>query len=633
MAKPKLTVYLDNHIKRDSLLYRRSISQRSETQNRVQQPDYLTIQSLFGKKSKARSLRKPDFQRATWAWSPEECVELLESVLYEQVVPSVIMWLSPDNFQYVLDGGHRISVLLAWIRDNWGDKLPDDAYRDATVQENIRKAAQRVRELLGQKQIGSFEDYIAAEEMYNDLVEKGQIPEQSMDTTSLHYAKLMRRWDAVNIGFPILWVSGDYEKAEQSFIKINKTGRSLSDWETKLVENRSSSFARAVMSIAQIGDVAHCWPVQEPEVANDPVLSGKAKEIVQKVKELHSLLFDPPYTRPINDSRQPLMATPYTRPEMKPAYLAELLTITEGKKGQKPETEALIKKDRSDRVSHIITNGLRLIDDAIDVIGNIYGPSPRSLGLMPLVYFYNKQGDYVRSLLYGMIYWLNHGSETRDVLNRKLLFTIHRKAFEEVLLQNKEFIITRISRRIGSGPEVTHQTARYYHGLLKLLIKHNDQIQSPLFSTEHKHLINTLGTSEASDTVLEESISASRTFRGQLRTEVQVTAFLDVFQTCEICRGRYFPGLFIQVDHKIPHSKGGKTAASNARITHPFCNNNRDRIEELLNGQNEIDLPAFDDPDKASRPEQLKFLFFEDSLGNEEEEELIEDELSEPSSS
>ena len=633
MAKPKLTVYLDNHIKRDSLLYRRSVGQRSETEDRVKQPDYLTIQSLFGKKSKARSLRKPDFQRATWAWSPEECVELLESVLYEQVVPSVIMWLSPDNFQYVLDGGHRISVLLAWIRDNWGDRLPDDAYRDATVQENIRKAAQRVRELLPQKQIGSFEDYIAAEDMYNDLIEKGQVPEQSMDTTSLHYAKLMRRWDAVNIGFPILWVSGDYEKAEQSFIKINKTGRSLSDWETKLVENRSSSFARAVMSIAQIGDAAHCWPVQEPEVANDPVLSDKAKEIIHKVKELHNLLFDPPYTRPINYLRQPLMATPYTRPEMKPAYLAELLTITEGKKGQKPETEALIRKDRSDRVSHIITNGLRLIDDAIDVIGNIYGPSPRSLGLMPLVYFYNKQGDYIRSLLYGMIYWLNHGSETRDVLNRKLLFTIHRKAFEEVLLQNKEFIIRRISRRIGSGPEVTHQTARYYHGLLKLIIKHQDQIQSSVFLADHNHLIDTLGVPESSDDVVEEAISPSRTFRGQLRAEVQITALLGMFKTCEICNGRYFPGLFTQVDHKTHHSKGGKTAVSNARITHPFCNNNRDKIEELLNAQNEIELPAFDDPDKSSRQEQLKFLFFEDSLENEAEEEITEDDSIEPSSS
>ena len=286
MAKSKLTVFLDHHIKRENLLYRRTISQPSLSESRPQQPPYLTIRDLNGKTSKARRLRKPNFQRATWAWSPEECVELLESVLYEQVVPSVIMWLSPDNFQYVLDGGHRISVLLAWIEDNWGDKLLEDEYKDTTVQENIRKAAQRVRELLREKKIGAFKEYIAADEIYNEIVDKGQSPDQAMDSTSLNYAKLVRRWEAIDLGFPILWVSGDYEKAEESFLKINKTGRSLSDGETKLVENRSSSFARAVMSIAQIGDMKHCWPVLEPEVANDPILNRKADQIIQKVREL-----------------------------------------------------------------------------------------------------------------------------------------------------------------------------------------------------------------------------------------------------------------------------------------------------------------------------------------------------------
>jgi hypothetical protein len=143
MAKPNLKVYLDRHIKRDNLLYRRTSEHVEDT---LEQTKHLTIKDLYGEKSKARLLRKPDFQRATWAWSPEECVELLESVLNEQVVPSVIMWLSPDNFQYVLDGGHRISVLLAWIRNNWGDTLPSEEYKDPNLEHNSKLAAQRVRE-------------------------------------------------------------------------------------------------------------------------------------------------------------------------------------------------------------------------------------------------------------------------------------------------------------------------------------------------------------------------------------------------------------------------------------------------------------------------------------------------------
>ena len=89
MPRPNLKVYLDHHIKRDNLLYKPQGKPVGSTQ---EQPTHLTIRDLWdvrNPRSKARLLRKPDFQRATWAWTPEDCVELLESVLHERVVPSV----------------------------------------------------------------------------------------------------------------------------------------------------------------------------------------------------------------------------------------------------------------------------------------------------------------------------------------------------------------------------------------------------------------------------------------------------------------------------------------------------------------------------------------------------------------
>lgn len=418
------------------MLYKRA-SSTTNGDEQIQYETHIQIRDLFGERPKARRLRKPDFQRATSAWSAKDCVDLLEDVLKEQVVPSVIMWLSPDNLQYVLDGGHRISVLLAWIRDDWGDRLSSEDYQDPVLEENSKLAAKQVRDLLKQREIGKFQEYLDAEEAHSAIESAKRIPEQEMDFVSLQYADLVRRWDAVKIGFPIQWVKGDYQKAEESFLKINKSGRRLSDWETKLVENRTSSFARTVMSIAEISNATHCWTDSDPEVRNDIKLKQKINDILANVQSLHGLLFEPPHKKPIKDEIQPLMATSLTKPETKPFYLAELLTITEGKKGQKPEWESLIKKDKNARVSHIIENGLLLTQHALTVISNIYGDSPRSLALMPLVYFYNQQGTYVRSLLYGMLYWLNHGSETREVQNRKLLFTAHRAAFEKVLIDNK----------------------------------------------------------------------------------------------------------------------------------------------------------------------------------------------------
>ncbi len=101
MAKEDLKVYLDHLIKRENLRY-----------------------DLFGEHTSSRAtlLRKPDFQRTTWSWTAEDCVSLLESIVNEQVIPSIIMWSSPENgYDYVLDGGHRISVVLAWLNDNWGE--------------------------------------------------------------------------------------------------------------------------------------------------------------------------------------------------------------------------------------------------------------------------------------------------------------------------------------------------------------------------------------------------------------------------------------------------------------------------------------------------------------------------------
>lgn len=56
------------------------------------------------------SLRKPDFQRETNHWLPEQVVSLLECFVNGDLIPSVILWQSP-TFLFVIDGGHRLSAL------------------------------------------------------------------------------------------------------------------------------------------------------------------------------------------------------------------------------------------------------------------------------------------------------------------------------------------------------------------------------------------------------------------------------------------------------------------------------------------------------------------------------------------
>jgi len=240
MAPKLLKVFLDHHIKRENLLYRRAtknstrngdLFRDSEVTRSEEVPGgfpKLLLKHLYGEDSFTPYFRKPDFQRATWSWSPVECADLLEAVLYEQVVPSIILWKSPEGYLYVLDGGHRVSVLLAWVKDDWGDRRIID-YKDAGTEKEIVRAAKEVRALLRERGIGSYEDYRLANTRFRGFKEENKIPEDFMDSTELKYAERMRQLITAEVGFPVLWVRGNYEVAEKSFLKINSTGKQLSD--------------------------------------------------------------------------------------------------------------------------------------------------------------------------------------------------------------------------------------------------------------------------------------------------------------------------------------------------------------------------------------------------------------------
>jgi len=64
-------------------------------------------------------LRKPDFQRETNHWSPEQVVTFIASFLDDELIPSLILWYSP-SYIFVIDGGHRLSALRAWMNDDYG---------------------------------------------------------------------------------------------------------------------------------------------------------------------------------------------------------------------------------------------------------------------------------------------------------------------------------------------------------------------------------------------------------------------------------------------------------------------------------------------------------------------------------
>lgn len=114
MATRTNLVNLDAMLKRADFATEKSDSASFEKFNSIPARDLASGAPI------ASLLRKPDFQRETNHWTPDQVVSLLECYINGDLIPSVILWKSP-SYLFVIDGGHRLSVLRAWIEDDYGD--------------------------------------------------------------------------------------------------------------------------------------------------------------------------------------------------------------------------------------------------------------------------------------------------------------------------------------------------------------------------------------------------------------------------------------------------------------------------------------------------------------------------------
>lgn len=153
MALRSNLVNLDALIKREDFAASDAESSSFENVSTISLRDF-TSGGLIGP-----SLRKPDFQRETNHWSPEQVVSLLECFVNGDLIPSVILWQSP-TFLFVIDGGHRLSVLKAWIDDDYGDGPTSQPFFGYHISGEQKKNATKVRALVNKK-IGSWQHFNA----------------------------------------------------------------------------------------------------------------------------------------------------------------------------------------------------------------------------------------------------------------------------------------------------------------------------------------------------------------------------------------------------------------------------------------------------------------------------------------
>lgn len=470
-----------------------------------------------------KMLRKPDFQRETNHWTPDQVKTFVSSFVDGELIPALILWRSAQHV-FVIDGGHRLSVLRAWINNDYGDGPISIAYYGLNgISEEQRRAAERARRLI-EKSVGRYSDLKGLVNA-SDLEEKQQFRVANVLTRALD----------------LQWVEGTPDVAETSFFKINSQGTRLDDVEEMLLRNRTKAIAIASRAILRAGTGNKYW-------SRFP--ADKQTQIVKAAKEFHELLFDPEADLHVRTIELPIGGT--VSPVNALALLIDFLTIASGTQAQARN----IAKDPPDTDG---SDTIKVLKLSMDIGGRLAGNNGESLGLHPAVYFYNERGVYTRHLFLGMCRLIAEAVRNNDS-NFFKKFTKVRKDLEEWLIENKSLI--------GQAFANVNRDARVFRVrdmLATLIARFN---KGGAFTVED--VFASIGLEGRIVDV--RAATTSKKVSESTKAALAIEAGLKAAPRCPICGGFLYPKKSVSYDHDVRVKDGGTGAKQNVRMTHPYCN-------------------------------------------------------------
>ena len=485
----------------------------------VDQVPSLSIENLSGTGLLASQLRKPDFQRETNQWTPHQIVSFLESFLENELIPSVILWKS-DSYVFVIDGGHRLSTLIAWINDDYGDGKKSKPYFQENISNEQRRIADRTRKLIRDR-IGTYESV------------KEALLKDGFDPNTVRRARNM-----ASRAIHLQWVSGDAEKAESSFFNINTKGTPLDEIEENLLRRRKHASAIAARSIARAATGHKYWSKFE---------RSKIEVIEEYAGKNYSLLFSPEVSHPIKTLDLPLGQN--SSPIHALQLLIEIIDICAASETGDKEPD---------------TTGDKTIESlkaCYRVLSRITGNEPGSLGLHPAIYFYSERGRNIPDLLLGMIRLIKRHVESKGD-GFFDLFTNNRNAIESNLISKKN-IISQALQIAGSKSRIAKAEA-IFEFLLDMAEK-----REPV---SDESIIQIVKPNADAKLLAVGHQKSSTGFSSETKSEIYIKATIDDSPKCSICGGRISVGKSVSFDHSLRKREGGGNHANNGQLAHPYCN-------------------------------------------------------------
>lgn len=491
-------------------------------------------------------LRKPDFQRSTSSWTPEKVRDMVIAYIEGETVPGVIVWRSPKSNLFVIDGGHRLSSIIAWINDDYGDGTISLAHYGEAQN---KAAADKTRDLL-KESVGSYRDL--KEALINPNAEqKHKDNARKLVFASLRVQELEKESDAA--------------AAEKSFLKINQQGVILSDTEKWLILARYCPNSIAARAISLKGKGGAYWERFD---------STQRKKISDLAESVYNLLFTPDLDKGEMKTTDLPIAGPYS------ASNALALVFQFVNFANDVPTKPPASRDEAEKIIPVDADGtltiqyLNRAQRAASLLSNLRTTNyMRSADLHPFVYFYSQQGHHQPTMFLAVAYWLCDLDKTEGL--PKLAVNKVRGALEDILLEYS-FLVQSISRKARGEERAVRQIKKY----LDFLLKHLSE------ETPKEKMLELIGQEFRVSTIAEPEDIETMVPGSRIPVSVKNALFIEQelknAQRCELCGAR-IPARGLSSDHRSDRKYGGSGARENVAPTHHACNSAKDKIKGMEN--------------------------------------------------
>ena len=470
-------------------------------------------------------LRKPDFQRETANWTPHQIARLVQTFCDSDIIPAVILWQNGSQL-FVVDGAHRLSALIAWIRNDYGAGSLSQSFFHGEIPERQRELHEQTAALI-EASVGSWQTY------------KGSNPIINLKDVRIQWIK-----------------DYDAEQTAEAFIRINQGGTVIEPLEERILRAKRSALSVATRVVAHGGKGHEYWSHFERD---------RSKQQTPKIgSEIYKLLFEPTLKSPIKTPDVPLGGIGYGLGVLRLSFdyiaISNELAVPDSSRSN---VDPKLPEDTKGSVT------VKYLRETKRVSQLLLSNRPASLGLHPALYVYTAGGSFQAAALLNVAAWV------LDMEKRQRLDTFRRVrgAFERLLVQHPA-IAKPAAHKLGSGARTRKRMLDVLNRAVDLSAKNNSTAKAwKSLKQEFPHL----AAEEKDEKEAARAGQPGAKFSVGMKSALSLADW-SLVPKCPLCGGFLHVNGKV-VDHATKRSDGGSSARSNARWVHPICNSNRDKDE------------------------------------------------------